>query len=245
MRVVTLNLRQDLDRWPERLPLVVDALAAADADVVGVQEVALPIRQDHLLAALLNERSPDRPYALLTAPKWGDHGPEAVSLLCRLPVVAHEVYELPEGGRVAQRIEVDLEGLPLHVVNTHLHHWPYGDESVREPQMRALLAWLADRGLLDSCLLMGDLNAGPETTTLRAAREVLDSVLPDEVTTFPTPLAAEPFPPSRLDHVLHSPGLRVVAAGPVADRGHPDDPTLYASDHIGIFAEVRRRDARD
>jgi len=53
-------------------------------------------------------------------------------------------------------------------------------------------------------------------------------------------LAAEQFPPSQIDHVLCSPELRVVAAGLVADRGHPDDPTLYASDHVGIFAEIRR-----
>ena len=53
MRLLTLNLRQDLDRWPERLPLVVAALAEADADVIALQEVALPIEQDELLAEAL------------------------------------------------------------------------------------------------------------------------------------------------------------------------------------------------
>ena len=39
-----------------------------------------------------------------------------------------------------------MTAVPLHVVNTHLHHQPFDDESVREPQVRAILAWLRDRG---------------------------------------------------------------------------------------------------
>ena len=242
MRIATLNLRLTLDRWPERLPLVVDALAATDAEVIGLQEVALPIRQDHLVADALNARDPDRPYAVHTAPKWGDANPEAVSLLSRVPVAEHEVCELPEGGRVAQRIEVHLDGRPLHVVNTHLHDWPHDDESVREPQLRRILGWLANLDVLGSCVLLGDLNARPGTTTLGAALEVLTNALPDGVMTFPTPLAAEQFPPSQIDHILCSPGLRVVSAGLVADCADPDDPTLYASDHLGILAEIRWAD---
>jgi len=76
VRLLTLNIRQNLDRWPERLPLVVAALAAADADVIGLQEVTLPIRQDHLVAAELNRLAPDRPYAVHTAPKWGTATPK-------------------------------------------------------------------------------------------------------------------------------------------------------------------------
>ena len=64
MRVLTLNLRQDLDRWPERLPLVVHAVAEADADVVAFQEVALSISQDRLLADALRVL---RPGGLLVA----------------------------------------------------------------------------------------------------------------------------------------------------------------------------------
>ena len=244
MRLVTLNLRLDLDRWPERLPLVVEALAAADADVIGLQEVALPIRQDHLIADLLNERTPDRPYAVLTAPKWGAE-PEAVSALVRPRVLDHEVRELPVGGRVALRVEVELDGGPLHVVVTHLHHWPLDDETVRAAQMRTLLGWLREREVDDPCVLMGDLNSTPGTVTLRAAGELFGSALAPGLATFPTPLSPYRYPPVQIDHVLYSRSLRVLDAGPVAHRGHPADAALYPSDHIGIFAVVARADAQD
>ena len=233
MRLLTLNLRQDLDRWPERLPLVVAALAEADADVIALQEVALRIEQDELLAEALGG------YAVHRAPKWGEANAEGVSLLARVPVAAHEVLELPgPGGRVAQRIEVAHDGRALHVVNTHLHHEPFDDESVREPQLRAILGWLRDCGSLSSCVLLGDLNATPGSSTLVAARESLTAVLPDHLPTFPTALATASFAPVQIDHVLHSPGLRVAHARLVADRPSGDDPRLYPSDHVGILAEL-------
>ncbi len=239
MRLVTLNLRQDLDRWPERLPLVVAALAEADADVIGLQEVALPIDQDVLLAEALGG------YAVHRAPKWGDANREAVSLLSRVPVTGHEVLALPgPGGRVAHRIEVTHDGRPLHVVNTHLHHQPFDDESVREPQVRAILAWLRDRGALGSCVLLGDLNATPASSTLAAARDSLASALPDGLATFPTPLAVGSFDPVQIDHVLCSADLVVERARLVADRASPDDPRLFPSDHVGILVVLGPRATR-
>ena len=174
MRVLTLNLRQDLDRWPERLPLVVHAVAEADADVVAFQEVALSISQDRLLADALRELGPA--YAVHTAPKWGDQDPEGVSLLTRLPARDHQVLALPgDGGRVAQRVVVRLPGgTVVTVVNTHLHHLPLDDESVRRPQAEALLAWLEDDGLLERCVLLGDLNSAPASATLDAAGPAAD-----------------------------------------------------------------------
>ena len=241
LRVLTLNLRQDLDRWTERLPLVVEALAGAAADVVALQEVALPISQDRLLASMLNDAG--LPYAVHTAPKWGDQNPEAVSLLTLAPARDHAVLELPgEGGRVAQRVVVRTAGGDVTVVNTHLHHEPYDDESVRLPQAEAILAWLESVGLLDRCVVMGDLNATPDSPTLRALRGRLTSLLPDGTPTFPTPLATGDFAPVQIDHVLVGPGL--VGPAPlgsallVADHGHPEDGALWPSDHRGVLADI-------
>ena len=145
VRVLTLNLRLDLDRWPERLPLVVGLIASARADVVALQEVALTIGQDRLLAEALRELGPA--YVVHTAQKWGDQErAEGVSLLTRLPARDHEVLRLPgDGGRVAQRVALRLrDGQDVTVANTHLHHLPLEDESVREPQARAILDWLGD-----------------------------------------------------------------------------------------------------
>jgi endonuclease/exonuclease/phosphatase family metal-dependent hydrolase len=240
LRVLTLNLRQDLDRWTERLPLVVEALAGAAADVVALQEVALPISQDRLVASMLNDAG--LPYAVHTAPKWGDQNAEAVSLLTLAPARDHAVIALPgAGGRVAQRVVVATAGGDVAVVNTHLHHEPYDDESVRLPQAKAILAWLEDDGLLDRCVVVGDLNASPGSPTVRTLQGRLTSLLPDGTPTFPTPLAAGDFSPVQIDHVLVASGLAGLAGSArlVADRGHPDDASLWPSDHLGVCADIQ------
>jgi endonuclease/exonuclease/phosphatase family metal-dependent hydrolase len=234
LRVVTLNLRQDLDRWTERLPLVVEVLAEVKADVIALQEVALPISQDRLLASMLTDEG--LPYAVHTAPKWGDQNPEAVSLLTLAPARDHAVLELPgDGGRVAQRVLVT--GGDVAIVNTHLHHEPFEDESARLPQAEAILAWLEADGLIGRCVVMGDLNATPGSPTLAALRARLTSLLPDGTPTFPTPLATGDFEPVQIDHVLVGSRLSGTARL-VADSGHAADATLWPSDHLGVAADV-------
>jgi endonuclease/exonuclease/phosphatase family metal-dependent hydrolase len=41
-----------------------------------------------------------------------------------------------------------------------------------------------------------------------------------------------------LDYVFVSPGLRVLGCELFLDRPSPDDPTLYASDHLGLRATI-------
>ena len=235
MRVLTLNLRHDVDRWPDRLPLVVRLIAGARADVVALQEVALTIGQDRVLADALRDLGPA--YAVHTAPKWGDQNAEGVSLLTRLPARDHEVLALPgDGGRVAQRVVLRLrDGSDVTVANTHLHHLPLDDETVREPQARAILDWL---GGGERSLLVGDLNADPGSATLEVFRDGFTSALPAGTPTFPTALSTEGFAPTQIDHVLVGRGLRVTSAEVVGDDPHPDDPHLAPSDHAGVLAAV-------
>jgi len=239
VRVLTLNLRQDLDRWPERLPLVVELVATARADVVALQEVALSIGQDRLLADALDEVGPS--YAVHTAQKWGDQNLEGISLLTRLPARDHEVLALPgDGGRVAHRVVVRLrDGSDVTIANTHLHHLPLDEESVRAPQALAVLDWLGDTA---RSLLVGDLNAEPGSATLDVFRDGFASALPAGSPTFPTALSTERFAPVQLDHVLVGRGLRVTSAEVVGDHPHPDDPHLAPSDHAGVLVDLAVED---
>ncbi len=41
-----------------------------------------------------------------------------------------------------------------------------------------------------------------------------------------------------LDYIFVSPEVRVVECGVFLDRPSPDDPTLYASDHLGLAATL-------
>ncbi|NIV32412.1 MAG: hypothetical protein GWN58_24115, partial [Anaerolineae bacterium] len=168
---------------------------------------------------------------------------EGIAIASRYPLLSHETLDLPGGERVAQRAVVDTGTFHLCLANTHLHDKP-ADESIRLPQMRALLGWLAE---VDApTVLTGDMNAQPESSTIRAAKERYRSSYEavhgsEPQATFPTPLvsATGPDQGSTIDYIFFSgDSLRVEAASIVADRSHPADETLYPSDHFGILAEI-------
>ncbi|MBZ0302048.1 MAG: endonuclease/exonuclease/phosphatase family protein [Anaerolineae bacterium] len=244
MKIATLNLRHNQDRWEDRFPLVVDTLSREQADVVGLQEVYLPIQQAQRIAEAVNAREPARQYTVYVEPKWGPQPVEGVALLSRLPILDQERLELPEGERVAQRITVEVDGQRVHIANTHLHHRPIEDESIRLAQMQALLDWMFSRA--DSgWVLTGDMNALPESTTIAAAEARLNSAYftlhRQHPITFPTPLVADRWegPDLCIDYIFcDAARLQVQEARMIADQGHADDPNLYPSDHFGLAAEV-------
>ncbi len=243
MKIITLNLRHNQDRWEERFPLVVDTLYQEQSDLIGLQEVWMPIQQAHLIANELNARMPDQPYHVLVEPKRGTESVEGIGILSRLPVLEHGRLELPEGERVAQRIVVEIDGQRVHFANTHLHHRPIEDESIRLPQMRALLDWMFSHSS-ERWILSGDMNALPESTTIAAAGERLQTAYfaahGTHPITFPTPLVYHTVPEWRacIDHIFFDPQtLRVTDARVVANQSPANDATLYPSDHYGLAVE--------
>jgi len=246
IKIVTFNLRHDADRWVQRYPLVVQALIEQNADVIAFQEVALPIQQANVIADALNTVIGEPTYRVYVQPKWGDQGREGIAILSKIPAAEVTAIDLPEGGRVAQRIRVIHEGQPLNIVNTHLHHLPDKDESIRAPQMRAILAWMASAPSEDSWVLVGDFNAQPHTETIQSAAKTLQSaywsIHGAEPLTFPTPLVTdndEAYPSVAIDYVFFSPArLKVISAQLVGTRPADDDSSLYPSDHFGIAAEL-------
>lgn len=242
MKIATLNLRHNADRWDERFPLVVDTLAGVGADVIGLQEVWLEIEQAQMVADALNKKAADDPYDVYTVGKWGPQPVEGIALLSRLPIVDNDMLQLPgEGYRVAQRITVEIGGQPLHIANTHLHHRPMDDESIRLPQMQRLLDWMFDHASL-RWLLTGDMNALPHSATIRAALGHLHSAYHTvhgvHPVTFPTPLVDTGLPDVCIDHIFYdAQNLRPVSVHIVGDQSDAHDDTLYPSDHYGLIAE--------
>lgn len=245
MQVLTYNLRNLSDRWAERRPLVVDLIGATNADVIGFQEVSVPLRQLKQIFDRVHTATEAR-YQYYLAPKRGGVVYEAVGLAVRRPLVAHsvEMIALPGGARIAQRARVRVNGVEVVVANTHLHHKPYNSEDVRLPQMQALIDWLQPFDL--PTILMGDLNAKPGSSTMAHALGYLNSAYAamhgaEPLKTFPTPLRYHDLRDdmqSAIDYVLYTPGtLRPVSARIVGDASAPHDPTLYPSDHYGVLVD--------
>lgn len=244
-----MNLRYHDDRWRARRRLLVSALADADADLVGLQEISLIIQQGHWLVNQLNKRMKEkgkRPYKLFQLrhhhlSHWG----MAVGILTRLPVLYQDSLKLGYGGRVALRVNVELPSRQtLDFVCTHLHHVSQHREA-RLEQTMALVGWLTGKRRVPLQVVVGDFNelpAGPAIEYMKQAyRSAYDELHGHEpLATFPTALSQ----PLRdwagcLDYVFLSPAVyRVRNAYLFANRPAEHDDTLYPSDHVGVAATI-------
>lgn len=247
MKIITFNLRHDADRWPERRPLIVAELLRERADLVGLQEVALAIGQAQLIADDVNRHLGAPLYQVYVKEKWGPDPDEGIAILSRLPLLEYEALDLPEGERVAQRVRVEHGGAAVDFVNTHLHHRPHFDESIRLPQARALLDWIervSAQGETRRWLAAGDFNATPDTATIQAMSERLRSAHfalhgAEPERTFPTPLSENRDWSAVIDFIFFDPPrFQVTDARVIFAQAAANDPMLYASDHYGLCAEV-------
>jgi endonuclease/exonuclease/phosphatase family metal-dependent hydrolase len=242
LHVATLNIRNLADRWAERLPLLLADMAALQPDLLGLQEVVYPMQQDRLIGAA-GEARYDVVRGWAGRPEYGN------SALVREPLVATEVARLELGlNRSAHRLVVALpEGKPLLFAVTHLHHLP-ADEAERDQQAGLIIEWLASAPAADGQVLVGDFNAEPDEPAparLRAAgfrSAFLEANGREPEVTWPSGLDAPAKDtdgdPGCLDYIWIRGDLRVDSARLVFDRPAVGDPTLFASDHLGIAAHL-------
>ncbi|MGW2276746.1 RNA repair domain-containing protein [Streptomyces sp. NPDC001770] len=222
-----------------RRPLLLDALRAADADVIALQE-AEPALLD-LLAGSAWVREEYAFGAALDGREVADCG---LLLLSRLPVREAGWHPLGRHKAVAAVVVETADG-PVTVAVTHLSsdHSPEG-AARRDRELAALAMGLAD--LAGDLLVVGDFNDGGANPQSRLGLTDAWTTVhgPDDRTpTFDpsvNPLAAVGSLTgrvSRLDRVLHRLGrLGPVAAGLVGTE--PDATGLYASDHFGVRVEL-------
>lgn len=253
--VATLNLMRDGYGWPRRAQLAVDCLASRPPHLLSLQEVWLPVGQADWIAGQLNERLalPGREgFSVFARPKWGrDQNREAVSLLTRIPPIRHDGVDLPEG-RVAVCVDVPWQGATVRFVSVHLHYGERPDhaEGVRRSQLRELFSWLTTQPPVDETIIAGDFNATPSSPVaammyerFRSAYAVARGREPEW--TFGTRLAERthrdrglPVFHGTLDYVFVPLSASVRSASLICDTPAPEDPELFASDHVGISAEV-------
>lgn len=252
IRVGTLNLRHNADRWKERAPLLVEQLVTLELDTVGLQEVHVPSDQGAWIVAQVNARiGPEStPYSLYQTNKTGLQGwREGIAIMTRLPVVEEEWLDLRGGARVAQRVRLRLPfDATLDFYNTHLHHEHDATELRREQALR-LVDWLLERSSVPQ-VLVGDLNAQPSDEPVRLIAERLRSAYREihgrePERTAPTPLreGSESVSGHVIDYIFVNDAVEVHEARVTFDEAHAADARLYASDHYGIMARVSPRPA--
>jgi len=242
LHVATLNIRNLADRWWERLPLLLADMAALQPDVLALQEVVFVMGQDRLIGAA-GEGTYRATRGWAGRPEYGN------TLLVREPLAATDQERLDLGlDRCAVRGRVTLAGGATVVVAvTHLHH-KVPDLAERDEQAAKLLEWLETSPAADATIVMGDFNADPQEpayarmTAAGYRSAYLEANGAEPAVTWPSGLQAPGMDtdgdPDCLDYIWVRGTVRVVDARLAWDRPDPTDPTLYASDHIGIAAHL-------
>ncbi|MFJ4901740.1 poly(A) polymerase [Streptomyces sp. NPDC088727] len=238
----TLWDRYDADRieTARRRPLLLDALHAADADVIALQEA-----EPALLDLLLGSSWVRDGYTLATEPAGRDVADCGLLLLSRLPVREAGLHALGPHKAVAAAVVETAHGCPVTVAVTHLSsdHSPAG-ATRRDTELADLATGLA--GVEGEVLLLGDFNDGGDRPQTRLAMTDAWHQVHGPADATPTfdpsanPLAAVSSlsgRASRLDRVLlRTDRLRARTAELTGEAPGPEG--LYISDHYGVRVEL-------
>lgn len=246
VRLVTFNTHHGVgEDGRHDLPRLAQVLAAADADLVCLQEVDRHYgeRSEDVDQALLLSRALDMQLAWGPAideprPGGAPRRQYGNALLSRLPILISDVHRLPGSGepRVALRTMVELDGAALWVTTTHL---TTRSAEERAAQVAAITALHTDE--METGVIVGDLNARPEAPELDALRQRFTDAWQlagaredqarwrfwqhDEGRTHPAR-----SPHRRIDQVWVSPGVAVAGAYVLDAEG--------ASDHLPLVVDL-------
>jgi endonuclease/exonuclease/phosphatase family metal-dependent hydrolase len=237
-RIVTYNVHRCVGN-DRRLDVarVAAVLAELNPDIVALQELDVGrartnyVDQAHEIAQRLEMACHFHAALQVAEERYGD------AILTCFPERVIKKGPLPGHPRIAALeprgalwVEVEIDGRPLQIINTHLGLVP------REQQIQAAhlagTAWLDNKDCKGPVILLGDFNATATsvvyrtlTRTLQPARRIARKRSPS--TTFPSPL-----PVLRIDHHFVSPGIRV------QDVFAPFDAlSRVASDHLPLVMD--------
>ena len=242
LSVVTLNLYHDKDDWPKRREQIADTLRELQPDVIALQEVlqheTLP-NQAEWLAQELGYQS----YFISVDPedklrRYGN------ALLTRQPVLARGQQHLNpmDDSRTVGFVRIKLQGQPVNVYVTHLHHTPEG-RALRVQQVDDLMAFIHSTSEGMPSVVAGDFNTAADSPELDCLRsEFTDSfgtLHPDVTPEAASTLNPAYFPnPARIDHVFHQRGCFIPLSSALL-FSQPDAQGVWASDHRGLSATFR------
>ena len=145
---------------------------------------------------------------------------------------------------VALVARVLVDDIALDVYVTHLF-MSRGDDSLRLFQVQQLLAWIDTRDDVAASIVCGDFNA---TLDVPSAALMATRYRPTqrEPTAF-TPLAdsdgsvSHPDRPRTdrcIDYIWVAGAIRIVDSGVCFNQPSSEDPSLWPSDHIGVWADL-------
>lgn len=242
-RIVTYNVHRCVGN-DRRLDVgrIVDVLAQLEPDIVALQELDVGRRrtghvdQAHEIAQGLDMACHFNAALTVEEERYGD------AILTCFPEKLVKKGALPGYDRLrrleprgALWVEVEVDGAPLQVINTHLGLVP------REQQLQAAClagpAWLQNPACQGPAILLGDFNATATSVVYRTLVQRLAPARRLAKTQTPTATFPSPLPVLRIDHLFVSPQVRVMEVfAPFAPV------TRVASDHLPLVMDFELAD---
>lgn len=237
-RIVTYNVHRCVGN-DRRLDVarVAEVLAGLEPDIVALQELDVGRRrtghvdQTHEIARRLDMACHFNPALTVEGERYGD------AILTCFPERLIKVGPLPghPGMRALEPrgalwVEVEIDGVPVQIVNTHLGLVP------REQQLQAAHlagpAWLGHPNCQGPKILLGDFNATATSVVYRTFLKSLSPARSLSKSRTPTATFPSPMPVLRIDHLFVSPEIRV------REVFAPFAPiTRVASDHLPLVMD--------
>jgi len=246
-RIATLNIEQDHKRWHKRRELILDQWAKLRPDLLAVNELCIPDQSSRWLQRAARERF-GLEYRLIQQSKPGDESTVQGEGLLTLhaPVeTANLDYRSHNCVALVARCEIEAKTVDIYV--THLIAVRV-DESARCEQVGRLLEWVRRRDDIDpadAAIVCGDFNAPPDKPSIVLMAQAFKATQ-FEPTAF-TPLCeagGEPTHPDWprfdrcIDYIWVKGKLTCKASGLCFNAPAQNDPQLWPSDHIGVWADL-------
>ncbi|NLG73299.1 MAG: endonuclease/exonuclease/phosphatase family protein [Chloroflexi bacterium] len=257
-RVVTINILSDLSLWEERRGLLVRDLVQSDPQLIALQEVNLQQNTAIWLAGELGME-----YIHLTRKTGKEAEKEGIAILSRIPFQKTAALDLLTQNRVAQSVQVELNGQKLVLANGHFY-WQPGPSPARLEQVKRLVQWLLSTAGDLPLVVCGDFNSTPESEPVRFMKARFTSAYEARHGREPRYTAPTPLPRSKrkmlrtlwnfrrdiqlrglrsyfrttLDYIFVNEKLNVLDSRLLFDQPAPGSRKIFASDHFGIEAEL-------
>jgi len=237
-RIVTYNIHRcvGVDRKLD-VGRVAATIAALEPDIVALQEVDVGrarsngVDQAYEIAERLKMSSHFNAAVTVEEERYGDAiltcYPERLIKAGALPGLNRRLRLEPRG---ALWIELDIDGVKVQVINSHLGL--VAREQQKQATALASHDWLRHEGCKAPAILVGDFNATMASVVYRTLTARLKDARRLTPNQQPTGTFPSRFPFLRLDHVFVSDGIRVI---------HLDAPydtaTRLASDHLPLVMD--------
>ena len=238
-RILTYNVHRCVGMDGELdVARIAKAIAQMRPDIVALQELDVGrmrtglVDQAHAIAELVGMRFHFHPAFQVEEESYGD------AILTACPIQVMKAGALPGSNAVrgleprgALWVKIDLGGVELDVVNTHLGLVPHEQRA----QASALVgdSWMGHPDCTDPAILLGDFNATPRHAAYRRLAERLRDAQKAHrrhgLPTFPSR-----FPMIRIDHVFVSRSVTVTGV----HTGH-GALIRQASDHVPLAIDFR------